>query len=574
VGLSGLLDATASGAIASLTSVPYGLMSCGTRMLWRRLRAPAHRCTLPLKALNVGTIRMRAVLALADRRHVPHVREAIAILNGTHPAWRALWGTRGDSRARSALTPEQVADLLRWGAIRRATQRGNYCQRVFVTPKSDGRSGRPIYDARAQNAHINWATLRTGFRLLQPLAHVRVGLAVGATRPALFEADATSYFPSFRWCRRLQRHHGFEVRGVPYEQVAPAQGSALMPLVAQVTSAAIARAPPPQAPDAAWVAAGLSIVYDNFLLSGDVEDVAARAADLAARARHAGVVLGTDTGVTTRLVSCGLEFDVAPRRWRLKPAWAERAADTLNRAPTSVREWQVAAGLAVWACRATLRPLAAVHNVLRPILGQSARPSEALRELRALRAVVHANEWRTLLDHGVPLRAPPDTAIVVYSDASLTGAGAVIAGGAHRAWRWPAPRPASQQQLCEAEAATLALEFVERVDAVVVLVLDNEGVAGWLLSGNPAAQRAVPLLERMRATLAHRRQRLWVALVPSADMLADGLSRGDTHPPAPASPQALAQLRRGATEVAWAAACPAHSPCVDLSKETGRVGGT
>jgi hypothetical protein len=95
-----------------------------------------------------------------------------------------------------------------------------------------------------------------------------------------------------------------------------------------------------------------------------------------------------------------------------------------------------------------------------------------------------------------------------------------------------------------------------------------------LLSGNPAAQRAVPLLERMRATLAHRRQRLWVALVPSADMLADGLSRGDTHPPAPASPQALAQLRRGATEVAWAAACPAHSPCVDLSKETGRVGGT
>ena len=53
--------------------------------LWRRLRAPAHRCTLPLKALNVGTIRMRAVLALADRRHVPHVREAIAILNGTHP---------------------------------------------------------------------------------------------------------------------------------------------------------------------------------------------------------------------------------------------------------------------------------------------------------------------------------------------------------------------------------------------------------------------------------------------------------------------------------------------------------
>ena len=344
--LSGPLDAAASGAIASLTSVPYGLVSGGTRTLWRRLRAPALRCKLPLKALNVGTIRMCAVLALADRRHVPHVEEAIAILDGTHPAWRPLWGQRSTRCARSVLTPGQVADLLRWGAIRQATHRGNFCQRVFVTPKSDGLTGRPIYDAREQNAHIDWASLRTGFRLLQPLAHILVGLAVGATRPALYEADATSYFPSFRWCRRLQRHHGFEVRGVPYEQVAPAQGSALMPLVAQLTSAAISRAPPPQAPDAAWVAAGLSIVYDNFLLSGEVDDVTTRAAELTARAQQAGIVLGGATGVTTRLVSCGLEFDVAPRRWRLKPAWAARAAEALRHAPTSVREWQVAAGLA------------------------------------------------------------------------------------------------------------------------------------------------------------------------------------------------------------------------------------
>jgi len=219
----------------------------------------------------------------------------------------------------------------------------------------------------------------------------------------------------------------------------------------------------------------------------------------------------------------------------------------------------------VWACRATLRPLAAVHNVLRPFLGQSARPSEALRELRALRAVVHSNEWRTLLDRCAPLRAPPDTAVVLFSDASLTGAGAVIANGAHWRWRWPTPRPASQQQLCEAEGATLALESVATVDAIVVLVLDNEGVAGWLISGNPASQRAVPLLERMRSTLERRRQRLWVAIVPSADMPADGLSRGDSHPPSHPSPAVLARLRRSAVEVPWAAACPAHSLCSDLS---------
>jgi hypothetical protein len=166
------------------------------------------------------------------------------------------------------------------------------------------------------------------------------------------------------------------------------------------------------------------------------------------------------------------------------------------------------------------------------------------------------NGWRTLLDDGIPQRTPED-ALVVYSDASLEGAGMVVVGGPHRSWRWPAPRSARLQQACEAEAAALALEAIEEVDISVLLVLDNAGVEAWLYSGNPTSARAVPLLTRIHRTLERRRQRLWVAHVESAAMIADGLSRGDQLFDRPVDANVIRDLRRRAVEIPWATATSA-----------------
>lgn len=132
------------------------------------------------------------------------VRQAADILDGIHPAWAPLMAVAGRAYSPgppSALLQSHVEDLIRYGAAA-PVPRGApaLIARMFLTHKSDGVTSRPILDARPQNQLVDQqAIARRRFRLLQPLAHVRVGVGLGVEgQLGLYEADAVSYFPSFR----------------------------------------------------------------------------------------------------------------------------------------------------------------------------------------------------------------------------------------------------------------------------------------------------------------------------------------------------------------------------------------
>jgi hypothetical protein len=268
------------------------------------------QCKLPWKPIVTGTIDMHAVLQHARGAHKRAVLEATALLAGTHAAWQPLLQSHGGGTVRSTLTAEQLAGALSMGLIRPTAGRPRITAALFAIPKSDGTTARPIDDARRQNELIDWSAVRTSLRLIAIVGHVRVGLAVRVATPELIGVDARSYFPSFRWADRLARCHGLVVDGTRYVHRVPAQGCALMPLVAQVTSAALADGPCVDAPAVAWERSRLSICYDNWLKSAERGRGAARLAHLTQRLRACGVV-GTVTDPTTQRTSCGLEFDVA-----------------------------------------------------------------------------------------------------------------------------------------------------------------------------------------------------------------------------------------------------------------------
>ena len=512
----------------------------------------ARVCALPLKSLVTGTIDLGAVARLAAPRHRPGVSEAAAILAGVHPAWAALFGKRTRRRIPSGMTADQLESAITMGLIREVATPPTAYARLYAVPKSDGRTSRPIYDARFQNGWVNWSVVGTKLRLLRPLSHVRVGLAVGCRDPLLVEVDAKSYFPSFRWDDRLARHHGVYAGGRHFVHRVPAQGCSLMPLVAQTVSAALADGPTLSAPDVAWVRSGTSIVYDNWLLSGERQSVRRRFERLCARLAAVGVVIGDIKGPATSLESCGFRFDVGgARRWTLKPDWCERALPLLTARPRGLLDRQRQAGVALWAIRALLLPVAMVHHLIRCLERDDGIVAVREAELRAVAELVRDPPWRALKDPSATGdRAALNGACVVYSDASVYGVGAVEIGRGYMSHLWTETLDGTEQQHLEAVAALMALRW-SRPSAHTLLVVDNTGVAGWLLSGNPTSPRSVAVLLDIAALLEERRTTLWVSVVPTTEMLADGPSRGGSARVPPSCDRAVLQT---ALECEWSAA--------------------
>ncbi len=205
----------------------------------------------------------------------------------------------------STLLPSQLRDLLKWGVIEKTANPG-MTGRLFLTPKSNGTQARALFDARPQNALLDWCALSSHgrFRLLRPFHQILVGLAVRAKRPVLAELDFTSFFFQFSWSPALATAHAFRFRNQAYACRAPVQGSAVMPLVAQTASAILAEAPSVRAGPWDWVRCSISIIYDNILLSGEEEDVTGRWARLKARCAAARVVMGDAQPPCSQLTSC------------------------------------------------------------------------------------------------------------------------------------------------------------------------------------------------------------------------------------------------------------------------------
>lgn len=113
---------------------------------------------------------MHAVLQHARGAHKRVVLEATAPLAGTHAAWQPILQSHGGGTVRSTLTAEQLAGALSMGLIRPTAGRPRITAALFAIPKSDGTTARPIYDARRQNALIDWSAVRTSLRHSGPRA--------------------------------------------------------------------------------------------------------------------------------------------------------------------------------------------------------------------------------------------------------------------------------------------------------------------------------------------------------------------------------------------------------------------
>ena len=428
--------------------------------------------------------------------------------------------THPPSNSNSQILDFQLQELLSWGVIK-PTQTARMIDKVFLVPKRDGRLARALYDARPQNALINWCSVSEHgrFNLLRPLHHVTVGLALRSARPYLAEIDLRSFFFQFSWSRQLADAHSFRALGQDYAFVVPVQGSALLPLVAQATTAVLAEAPPIRAHPWKWVRAGLAIVYDNILLAGEEDDVRKRWARIHERCSAVGVVIGDTQPPSRRVHSCGFEFDVEDtddRKWRLSAAWVTRTLEWIGGEfdMTTAEDRLVMAGLVVWAMNATLRPLALVRRTVEGFWDEM--------EHAAVVQLLRENGWRRL--RSPPTESVPTAAHVVITDASLDGAG-IVTGGRAYAIRWPKKRSMEEQQMSEWDAAALGVEQAIRQSApgtAILLVADNSGLLAGLISGNPASPRAAQIIRRMHASISGP---LWCAHVPTSLNPADRPSR-------------------------------------------------
>lgn len=454
----------------------------------------------------------------------------------------------------SRLLRSHIEHLEKWQVIEEIE-----LTRISSASNLFGKLSRAVYDARPQNALIDWCSVSEHgrFRILSPFYQVLVGLGIGASRPAIAELDLTSFFFQFRWSDELAAAHCFRTsesgRERAFRCVAPVQGSALMPLVAQVTTSLLAEAPSAFAGPWEWVRRGISIVYDNILISDEADLLEDRWTRLLARFAEANVKVGDTQPPGRRLTSCGLEYDVTDpedRRWRLSPAWCRKAADWIATRYRSSRrqDREVLGGLAQWALGASLIPLAHMSSTL--------RGTAADEEVAFLLTLLRSSRWRNL--RGTPTAVVPEDAVVVVTDGSVTGAGFVHSGRAH-AIPWRSRRSMVEQQQAELTAAFLGIEHASkslRPGTAILLVTDNTGVIAGLASGNPRSARGVSVVRKLYDEVL--RGPLWLAHVPSADNVADAPSRSLSLGVTPSGwRQSLEQEWRSSAVLArWSMAVP------------------
>lgn len=517
-------------------------------------RPPVRRhapCRLPLKPLVTGTIDLPVVIASSARRHHENLRVVAQVLGGSHEMWRRFDGARQQGRpVRSSLTTQQVSDMVRYGLAVPLSRRGGrrFFARAFTTPKSDGVTARPLYDARWQNALTVDAIPQAGFRLLDPFSHVSVGVhrrfrcAVRTCRPRIYTADATSYFPQFNWHRDLASRFAFRVTGGVFGHRVPVQGAWFMPWIAQSVSLAVADGPVPSAPRRAFRASRISVVYDNWLMSGCDCDLPGRVRAFRARCAAVGIRLGEDCGPAESGVACGFQFSEG--KWRLKPTWAQKTAAWVHAAlgdgehvDSIVRA--TVAGLLLWAVRALLLPWWFIQPVLRSVA--SASPSWGLRERSAISSLVQLierNPWREFLP-----RLPRESDSVIYVDSSLEAVGVRWCSEGHT-YRWNRVRGPDLQQRCELEGVLVALRWLAlradrpRPGSSLVVVVDNEGVFDILPMGyaRTPSGYAQPVLAGITGLLWTRQWVTYVAWLSGLHHPADPWSRPSKFPAPPLTP--------------------------------------
>lgn len=493
------------------------------------------------------------------------MKEVVQVMEGSHRCWHRALSTGFVNGSSSTLTAGHISDLLSWKVIQEVPRTDLIrCSRFFLVPKSCLTRSRPILDARGVNSLVDRDHLpgSASFRLLPPVFVARLVFAPRGDPKTVRLAvlDARSWFTSLRWGLPLQRLHGFRVGSRYFRHLAPSQGSTLLPWVAQVTTLSIALGPPVNAPFAAFIAAGIAVTYDDILIA-DVETRAkARYEQIQRRMVEVGGEFSKLVPPGRTVEYCGVQYDL-DRGWRLKPDWVE--AFLQERWPR-IRDGSipqsdlVLAGCAVWVCTALVVPLVHVVDLLH------AEPS--LSQVEWLLALVRRNPWRSM--HSFASSPPLDCDVVVF-DGSIYGAGWIDGTGEHaRPWL-DAPRSPRQQQVCEWEALTLALEAAGSSSTPLLVIGDNLGVLQALsrgISTLPAGIRCI-------TSAAARTRHLFTAWVPSERNEADRASRMSQPLDAPYRLQLdVGSLSSAAVEVTWTAVSPLDQPLpLDASRSSSCV---
>lgn len=483
---------------------------------------------------------MTKIEAFASRHQLPALRQALSIMDASHPCWRPLWTATQRGRVpRARISASQLRDLIKFGLLERAKEgelRHLLHVPMFVVPKSSGVEGRPITDARLTNALIDRETLIADghFRLPSPITLIRVALGANypdATDLRLWVGDFVSYFPALQWHRKLAMKHAVKVGDTSYVSAAPSQGSAVLPVVAQSIAVVLAGAPHVHAPPVWSVLAGVCVHLDDICIAKPMVQLEAHVRAVRHRCKAVGVGLKEAAIMSTTAIVCGLQFDLeGARRWRLKPDWAASRLPELSVLFSgSDLARRRLAGIALWACRALLIPLWRIHHVMRPLLREMGVPETenkqaAAQELDYIATMLKNNHWRQLVTMAFRRPALRDMT-VVFSDASIYGAGMVFeTHETSLAWA-DAPRQSQLQQVCELEGAVMAIEEAAPLGLPILLVVDNTGVQHVLAGSNPAAAWAIPYLERAAKSLEEHHCPLWISWVAGVDNPADAASR-------------------------------------------------
>ena len=419
--------------------------------------------------------------------------------------------------------------------LARSESKNCYLGHLFLTPKADAVTSRAIYDARAQNAKLHWCTLPAHgrFRLPRTLHQVMVGTGHGLDGDILgCEVDYRSFFFLFRWAPALRRAHAFRLGPRPYGFDVPTQGSSVMPRIAQATSLALADGPGLLEDPARYVDARVTITYDNIMMVDRPDRLRQRLEILKQRSERVGAIVGSVQGPDSeQITSCGLQYDLKRREWKLKDEWCRRTLTFLAQYPAnpSLPQRQTLAGLALWAMRATLRPLTHIMPLLHHEYDEAA--------LGLLRHQLLRNAPRRLWP--TTSTALPQQYDLLYTDASLTAGGAVWRDTS-QSFPWPQRRPMEEQQEAEADAARMALAWLSaqrREPLPIVLAMDNLGVLFALIMGAPTTPAQAELVEELEI---RARAPVWVAFVPGKQNPADGPSRlRDAPGPDPVGDQLL-----------------------------------
>jgi len=303
-----------------------------------------------------------------------------------------------------------------------------------------------------------------------------------------------------------------------------------------------------------------SITYDNFVWAGELEALIEAVETYRARCKEFEAEINEKKSMltpTTRAVVLGVDVDLEDKEYGLDPAWQEKC-DALLKAVLNDHRIRVGTFLQVigmmnWALIVMRIPWCAYRsslNKLRKVARNLFYESITMLNFIDLEGNIlnELDNFRSLLYVRLKWSPPPKPpGDIVYTDASDWGYGAVHLSEesvARTLYSCPWSRPDSATiPIADREAhAAFALiaytitshwDMVKRNGGALHVVLDNSVVYFALLKGSSARSQVEKHVKSAYEVIADKSVTLFVSLVKSADMRADGPSRGLLDPTEP-----------------------------------------